>query len=434
MNHNFYIETYGCQMNTAESSAVRGDLLSKGWSESETAEDAGLIIINTCSVRKTAEDRIWGRLGFYKKLKKNNDFKLIVIGCMAERLKDDIKSAFPAVDEVVSNFKKVEISSLIDTDISSIAAGKDGIDETYTFFENHGKLTESHSMIPIMNGCDNFCSYCIVPYVRGHEISRDNIEIMGEINSLTEKGVSEITLLGQNVNSYLFEKHDFSDLLKDILNETDIKWLRFTSSNPQDFTDKLIKLIDDSKRICSFIHLPVQHGSDAVLQRMNRKYTADEYKNLVRKLKNLSRPISLSSDLMVGFPGETDADFEALISLMNNVRFEEAFTYYYNPREGTKAYDYKDDVPHEVKLERLTRVIELQRRTSFEEKSKRIGSVEEAVIENVSKKDSNEILARTEKNSMVVYPGQITKMNEYVNIKLKDLRGNTFIGEAVCSN
>ena len=421
-------------MNVAESSAVRNDLTGSGWLEASSSENADLVIINTCSVRKTAEDRIRGRLGFYKRMKQSRDFKLIIIGCMAERLRDDIKKDFPVVDDVVSNFKKVQLSEKLETGLESISAQNDSIDETYSFFESHGKITASHSMVPIMNGCDNFCSYCIVPYVRGHEISRNDREIITELNRLSAEGVSEITLLGQNVNSYKYGIKDFSDLLKMIIKETDIKWLRFTSSNPQDFSDKLIQLIADNNRICGFIHLPAQHGSDSVLKRMNRKYTAEEYLSLAGKLKNLSRGISLSTDLMVGFPGETESEFEQLVNMMNEVKFEEAFTYYYNPREGTAAYNMPDDVPHDTKLKRLNTIIELQHKITYDEKSRRLGSIEEAVIEGVSKKDSNEILARTEKNSMVVYPGQITNINDYVRIKLKDLKGNTFIGEAICSN
>jgi len=437
LNQKFFIETYGCQMNTAESGALSSSMIAEGWSEASSDKDADVIFINTCSVRKTAENRIWGRLGYFKRQKQEHDFKLVVIGCMAERLKNQIRKEFPVVDAVISNFKKDQIAGILTEDsdaLESIAAELDKIDETYTFFDKHRSITGSHAMIPIMNGCDNFCSYCIVPYVRGHEISRDDGEIISEIINLNNSGISEITLLGQNVNSYSYldsgeDKNNFSSLLKRIINETETKWIRFTSSNPQDFTDELVGLIADERRICSSIHLPAQHGSDKILSRMNRKYNSAEYIELALKLKNLERKISLSSDLMVGFPGETDDDFKLLIELMEKVRFEEAFTYYYNPREGTAAYDYNDDVPEEIKLARLSEIIDLQRRITFEEKSKRIGNTVEAVIEGTSKKDSNEILARTEKNSMVVYPGKITKLNDYVTIKLKELRGNTFIGE-----
>ncbi len=431
MTESFFIETYGCQMNTAESSAVAASLVKKGWSPAEKPEEASLIIINTCSVRKTAENRIWGRLGYYKRLRNYQNFKLIIIGCMAERLKDSIKENFPVVSHVVSNFKKVKIADLVKKNMDEISAELDTIDEKYDFFDSHGKVTDSHSMIPIMNGCDNYCSYCIVPYVRGHEISRDVKSIISEIKTLYESGISEITLLGQNVNSYKNEEYDFSDLLKKILEETGIKWLRFTSSNPQDFTDKLVKTIDDEERICSFIHLPAQHGSNIVLKRMNRKYTAEQYIDLALKLKNLDKKVSISTDLMVGFPGETNNDFLLLKQLMQTVKFEEAFTYYYNPREGTEAYKFYDDVPQEVKLDRLSEIIKIQQKITFEEKRKRLGTVEEAVVEGVSKKDSNEILARTEKNSMIVFPGKYKKSSEYVKIRLKDLKGNTYIGEAV---
>ena len=416
-------------MNMAESCAVENSLIKKGWEKSEAPEHADLIIINTCSVRKTAENRIWGRLGFYKRLKQSTNFKLIIIGCMAERLKDSIKKDFPVVDSVVSNFKKVRIADLIDDGIETIAAENDTIDESYNFFETHGKISVAHSMIPIMNGCDNYCTYCIVPYVRGHETSRNEDKIIDEIKKQNDSGVSEITLLGQNVNSYRSNNIVFTDLLKRILRETDTKWLRFTSSNPQDFSDELVQLISSEDRICSFVHLPAQHGSDKILRKMNRKYSSDEYLTLASKLKGCSRNISLSTDLMVGFPGETDKDFEALIKLMKAVRFEEAFTYYYNPREGTKAYSFEDDVPHEVKLTRLSSIIDLQQKITKEEKSARLGNITEAVVENFSKKDSNEYLVRTEKNSMAVLPLINAEIGKYVKIKLCDLKGNTFTAE-----
>ena len=349
---------------------------------------------------------------------------------MAERLKDNISKEFPVVNHVVSNFKKKHIAELIEDDLETISAEKDKIDETYEFFNTHGHVSKTHSMVPIMNGCDNYCSYCIVPYVRGHEISRDDDGIISEIVKLNSSGISEITLLGQNVNSYNYANLDFSDLLKRILSETDTKWLRFTSSNPQDFTDKLIELIDKENRICNFIHLPAQHGSNSILKRMNRKYTAEEYLILADKLKKTGT-MSLSTDLMVGFPGETDEDFRQLKYLMNTVRFEEAFTYYYNPREGTKAYEYENDVPHELKLERLSEIIDLQRKITSEEKTKRLGLTVEAVVEGVSKKASNEILARTERNSMVVFPGTLSEVSDYVKIRLNTLKGNTFSGEVV---
>ena len=431
MSRRFFIETYGCQMNTAESAAVMKSLVNHGWTQAEDAENCELVIINTCSVRKTAENRIWGRLGYYKRLKQSRKFRLIIIGCMAERLKDEIKKEFSIVDSVISNFKKIQIADLLDDDLEKISASKDSIDETYDFFDTHGKISDNHSMIPIMNGCDNFCTYCIVPYVRGHEVSRNENKIIEEIKSSNLNGISEITLLGQNVNSYRYDETDFTMLLKKILKETDTKWLRFTSSNPQDFTDDLIDLIAEENRICSFIHLPAQHGSDRILRKMNRKYSSSDYFILTDKLEKCGRNISLSTDLMVGFPGEDEQDFSLLKELMLKVKFEEAFTYYYNPREGTKAYNFVDTVPHEVKLRRLDEIIKLQRKITFEEKSKRIGNVVEAVVESPSKKDHNEYLARTEKNSMVVFPASYVKNGTYVKLKLNELKGNTFLGEEV---
>lgn len=429
----YYIESYGCQMNLSESAAIASQFDENGWEKALTPEDAAVIIINTCSVRKTAEDRIWGRLGYYKRLKKTNNFRLYILGCMGERLNKEIKIKFPVVDEVISNYQKHKFARIInDAPVKTKTLTKEkDFGKYYKFFEYHNNISKTHAMVPIMNGCNNYCSYCVVPFVRGKEVSRNGVEILHEILAHQKNGISEITLLGQNVNSYKRENINFSKLLSIILKETDIKWFRFTSSNPQDFTDELIELIDENKRLCSFIHLPVQHGSNKILKTMNRKYTSEEYLELVQKLKKLSKDIALSTDLMVGFPGETEKDYEQLIELVEKVRFEEAFTYYYNPREGTAAYSYDDSVPKKLKLERLSKLIKLQRKISLEEKQKRLGKTVEAIAESPSKKDPNKILARTEKNSMVIIPKNNIELGDYINIKLNQIKGNTFLGEEV---
>ena len=432
-------------MNTAEASALGGHLRSLGWTEVDSDADADLIILNTCSVRKTAENRIIGRLGYFKRLKQEHDFKLVVTGCMAQRLKDSLIMDFPDIDAVISNYRKDRIAEFIPEGIKpddfraltdKLSASNEEIDESYTFFENHGRVSRTHAMIPVMNGCDNFCSYCIVPYVRGREISRETDSIIAEISSLNSDGVSEITLLGQNVNSYRYTGSGggltvFADLLRRIAKETDTRWIRFTSSNPQDFSGDLIDIVSREGRICRSIHLPVQHGSDRILKAMNRKYTVSEYIELASKLKNLENPVSLTTDLMVGFPGETDDDFYKLKELMEIVRFDEAFMYFYNPREGTAAYGLEDDVPPELKKERLAEIINLQHSIGTDEKSLLIGSVAETSVEGPSRKDPNELLGRTERNNMVVFPGQIESAQEYVKIKLTGLKGNTFTGEVV---
>ena len=431
----YYIETYGCQMNIAESEALKNSLNVSGWNETTVDTEAGLIILNTCSVRKTAENRIFGRLGYFKRLKQDCDFKLIIIGCMAERLKDHLIKDYPIVDAVISNFKKDQISKALESgNFEEISAEKNSIEDSYTFFEKHGPVSISHAMVPVMNGCDNFCSYCIVPFVRGREISRNIDDIILEINNLEKNNISEITLLGQNVNSYSYIssdgiQFDFSGLLRKIISETGIRWIRFTSSNPQDFSEKLIDTVASEKRICPAIHLPAQHGSDKILSAMNRKYNSSDYISLALKLKNLDRKISLTSDLMVGFPGETEEDFILLKDLMNTVRFEEAFTYYYNPREGTAAYEFSDDVPFELKQSRLTEIINLQQKITMDEKKQRIGKEVTAVVEGPSKKDPNEILARTERNNMAVFPGTFESAGDYVKIKIADIKGNTYIAE-----
>ncbi len=429
MSRKFFIETYGCQMNTAESEALKNELRSSGWTEAEYDKEAQLIVINTCSVRQSAENRIWGRLGYFKSLSEQHEFRLVIIGCMAERLKDELKKKFPVVSDVIDNEHKNKAARILSgTEDDSTS----DLTEDYSFFEKYGKVSSTHAMVPVMNGCDNFCSYCIVPYVRGRETSRNDDEIIKEIRQLTAEGVSEITLLGQNVNSFRYRKDsfeiNFSALIRRILNDTDVKWLRFTSSNPQDFSDELIELYASEDRLCKYLHLPAQHGSDNVLKNMNRKYTVEQYRTIIRKLRSKITDLSLSTDIMVGFPGETEEDFNKLKDFMNEMRFEDAFTYYYNPREGTAAYKMTDDVPHDVKSKRLSEIIEIHRTTSTDVKLKRIGQETTAVVESISKKDDKMLLGRTDKNSMIVFPGGVDLLNRYVNLSISGLKGSTYTG------
>ena len=367
----YFFETYGCQMNKAESSSVEQILIERGWNSVDNPEDANLVIINTCSVRATAETRIHGRLGWYSALKKSqvkqnkNPITVVVMGCMAQRLLESLKKQFPVVDYVVGNFQKPFFTEIFE----AVENGRkvNQLDETpvYSFASTSYEQGSFSAFVPIMHGCNNFCTYCIVPYVRGREISRSPKDILSEIDQLSAHGVKEITLLGQNVNSFCWNETKsisetaseisakacddkiilFPQLMKMIaehLKKTNspIKWVRFMSSHPKDLSDELIKVISEEEVLCKHIHLPVQHGSSNILQRMNRRYTREKYLDLVKKIKKQIPEVSLTTDILIGFPGETEDEFEETVSLMKEINYLAAYMYYYNPREGTPACSY----------------------------------------------------------------------------------------------
>ncbi len=470
MAKKYWLEIYGCQMNFAEGYALENELRNHGWEPAGSAEEADAAVLHTCSVRQTAENRIWGRLGYFKHIKMNRPQKLIVMGCMAERLKEEIRKREPAVDLVVGNYRKEYLADIIDQTIGGAAgvttegaAGVttegaeahgaadggsldtiDAIDtmsapgdgRAFTFHRLHHREKDFHAYLPIMHGCNNFCTYCIVPYVRGREVSRPPEEIVREIQLLEAEGVKEISLLGQNVNSYSYRDServlDFPDILEIVLHETrSIEWVRFITSHPKDVPSKLIELIASEPKICRHVHLPVQHGSSTVLKRMNRKYSREDYLQLVENMRSAVPDISLTTDILIGFPGETEADFRDTISLMNEVRFDDAFMYYYNVREGTPAADFDGQLSKKTKLDRLAAVIDTQRAITHEKRLERLGTVETVLAESVSRKNANELLGRTERDQMVVFPGNGRMIGRFFTVRLDQLQGNTFKGTMI---
>lgn len=461
----YFFETYGCQMNKAESASLEQLLLARGWTASEYAETADLVIINTCSVRITAETRIHGRLGWYSALKKERNgvqpdshhkenrpceiplkkLTLVVTGCMAERLKDSLKLNFPVVDYVVGTFKKQHFQDILDAVEQNRELIKLEEESVYSFAPLSYEPGAFQAFVPIMHGCNNFCTYCIVPYVRGREISRSAVEIMKEIDALSANSVKEVTLLGQNVNSYRFEETlpdgsihvvDFPELLERIavhIRETksSIGWVRFMSSHPKDISDRLIDVISRERVLCRHIHLPVQNGSSAVLKAMNRKYTREYYLELVEKIRNKIPDVSLSTDILVGFPGETEEDFEQTVSLMKQVRYEAAYMYYYNPREGTVAYSMKNQIPMEEKKRRVGQIIELQLGITREQLEARLGEKVVVLVEAESRDDDSELLGRTERDERVVFKGDKSLIGSFANVSLDKLNGNTFKGKLI---
>jgi len=430
----YWIETYGCQMNKAESEAFELELNYNRWEKAENPQEADLAVINTCSVRETAEERIWGRIGYYKKVKKDNpSLILIITGCMAERLGDKLLSNGSPVDKVFGTFTK---NKIIDFVLNKLDF--DPRSNSYEFNKMHTTKGKFKSFIPIMNGCNNFCSYCIVPYVRGRELSRDPNEIFSEIEQLENTGIKEITLLGQNVNSYYYknketgESLDFPDLLEKISEKVkNIEWIRFLTSHPKDLGDKLISVIAKSLNICRHIHLPLQSGSDAILKKMNRKYDSGFYNDLIKKLRYNIPDISITTDIIVGFPGETKEDYDMTYNMMDSIKFNEAFTYYYNPREGTEAFNFDDNIPKEEKIKRLSNVIELQKKISVFKKKEKTGAITKVLAEGFSKNDPNELIGRTESDEMIVFNGKHDRIGLYSMVKILSLKGNTFTGEIV---
>lgn len=427
MIHTYWLETYGCQMNVAESNALELQLKGAGLVPASRAEDADCAILNTCTVRKSADNRIWGRLGYFTYIKSKHPLTLIVTGCMAERLQEDLKDEAPQVDYVIGTNDKQRIVNIL----TSVDGKMDEHSQSYTFGNSYYQEGEFSSYIPIMNGCNNFCAYCIVPYVRGREVSRPVDDILAELAFLDSKGVKEVTLLGQNVNSYHFVEADgrvinFPKLLKKLCSQKNhIKWIRFDSPHPKDFSQELIQVIQEEKQIARHLHLPLQSGSSRILSLMNRKYSRSQFLTLIDDLRRAIPEITFSTDVMVGFPSETEEEYQETRSVLAHMQCLEAFMYYYNPREGTKAVEMNEQIDEEEKGRRLQSLIEFQHAIFAQQKQKRVQSVVEVLVTQVSKHDSKSMLGKTEHNEMVAFPST-AKLGEIISVQLTSLNGNTY--------
>ncbi|MGO8692431.1 MAG: tRNA (N6-isopentenyl adenosine(37)-C2)-methylthiotransferase MiaB [Rectinemataceae bacterium] len=467
----YLIETYGCQMNKAESAALESIFRERGWkpvppasstsprgdtavSPSDNEVGADLVLVNTCSVRATAENRAWGRIDHFAALKRERvaaglpPFALVVTGCMAERLKRQIKIKQPAVDYVVGTFQKQAFGLVLD----ALAQGR-GLDEieespAFVFARSYYEPGSFRSFVPIMHGCDNYCSYCIVPYLRGHEVSRRPEDILAEIDALEDAGVREITLLGQNVNSYRWKGGeatvqgevrtlDFSGLLRLVSRHLKtrglggIRWVRFLTSHPKDLSEDLINVLAEDELFCKHVHLCVQSGSDRVLSAMNRRYSSAGYLDLVSRMKAAIPGLSLSTDILVGFPGESEEDNDATLALMEKVGFAYSFMYHFNPRDGTPAASLPDRVAEKTKRERLSRVIALQKRIGREQMRARLGLEEVVLVESLSRRKDTEVLGRTQRDEMVVFPAPSSRVGAFARVRITGLSGNTFHAEEI---
>jgi tRNA-2-methylthio-N6-dimethylallyladenosine synthase len=433
-----YIETYGCQMNVADSEVVVSILKGAGYEPTENIKDAGLILINTCSIRDNAEQRIWGRLKAISHLKKNkNELKIGIIGCMAERLKEKLIETDHLVDIVVGPDAYRELPALV----TEAEAGHKAVNVLLSREETYADISPVRmdkngvtSFVSIMRGCNNMCAYCVVPYVRGAERSRNPGSVLKEVQELFAMGYREVTLLGQNVDSYNWDYLQgivgFPELLEKVALIDPQLRVRFSTSHPKDISDELLQTIARHKNICKHIHLPAQSGSSRILKIMNREYTREWYLDRVRAIHSIIPDCSLSTDMITGFCTETEEDHKESLSLMENVGFDFAYMFKYSERPGTRAArKLKDDVSESVKSERLSEMISLQNRLSVKSKKSDIGIVFDVLIEGFSKRSADHFFGRTTQNKVVVFPAGNFKKGDYARVLIEKCTSATLIGK-----
>lgn len=418
-----FIKTYGCQMNKYDSEMLAGLLQKEGCQLTYDQREADLILLNTCYVREKVKHKVFSELGQLKKLKINNPSLILGVGgCLVQRNPSLISKQAPYVDIIWGTHNLYEIAHLVKLVEKNhrrvIEVREDGeIPEGIPVKRNR----KFSSYIPVMRGCNNFCSYCNVPYVRGREKSRALHSILKEIKELAKQGFREIILLGQNVNSYgkdLPEKIDFADLLSQVQKVEGISRIRFTTSHPKDLSDKLIRKMAELDKVCEHLHLPLQAGSNRILKKMGRGYTKQMYENLVIRLREAIPEISITTDIIVGFPGERKEDFEDTLDMVRRIRFDGAFTFAYSPLAGTKAFKFDNQVPDEVKSKRLCELIDVQKRITEENNQSLVGKEFEVLVEGVSVKNPEELQGRIRQNKIIVFKGEKSLIGKLVNVKV----------------
>ncbi len=434
--HTYFVETYGCQMNVRDSQTLKGFFEEMGYTPAEERESADAVIFNTCCVREGAEDRLLGNLGKLKQEKKKRpDMLIMVCGCMMqeEGSAEKIKKRFRFVDVVFGTHNPHLLPKLMYEALTKREA-------QYSIWEKEQDIVEempvvrekdASAWINIMYGCNNFCSYCIVPYVRGRERSRKSSDIILEAQELAQSGVKEITLLGQNVNSYgkNTDEISFPDLLRELNKVEGLERIRFMTSHPKDLSDDLISAMAECDKVCKYIHLPVQSGSDRILGLMNRRYTREDYFLLVEKLKKAMPEIAISTDIIVGFPTETDEDFEATYDLYKKVCFNAAFTFIYSPRIGTPASVMEGQVSAEKTKERMARLIKLSEECTLKANSIYLDKTYPVLVEGISKRDKDMVSGRTDQGRMVSFLGTEELLGKTVNVRITKVKLNTLMGE-----
>ena len=434
-----FIETYGCQMNVADSEVVASIMQMDGYALTEKIEEADAIFVNTCSVRDNAEQKIYGRLQYFQSLRKKKKQLIVgVMGCMAERVKEELIQVHH-VDLVVGPDAYLDLPNLV----GAVERGEKAINVELSTQETYKdviplKLPGVHisGFVSIMRGCNNFCTYCIVPYTRGRERSRDVESILNEIRDMRDKGFKEVTLLGQNVNSYRFERNDevitFPRLLALVAEEVPQMRVRFTTSHPKDMSDETLEVIAAHDNLCKMIHLPAQSGSDRILKEMNRKYTRAWYLDRIAAIRRILPDCAISTDLFCGFHSETEADYEQTLSLMREVGYDSAFLFKYSERPGTYASKHlPDDVPEEEKIRRLQGMIDLQNQLSEESNRRDIGKTFEVLIEGFSKRSREQLFGRTSQNKVVIFDKQDLHVGQFIQVKITRASSATLFGEVV---
>ena len=432
-----FIETYGCQMNVADSEVVASIMQMAGYTPCDTLDEADAVFMNTCSIRDNAEQKILNRLEFFHALRKKRKHLIVgVLGCMAERVKEDLITNHH-VDLVAGPDAYLALPDLI----ASVEAGEKAINVELSTTETYRDVIPSRicgnrisGYVSIMRGCNNFCHYCIVPYTRGRERSRDVASILNEVNDLRQKGYKEVTLLGQNVNSYRFEQGDdsvitFPILLRTVAEAIPDMRVRFTTSHPKDMSDETLHVIAEVPNVCKHIHLPVQSGSSRILKLMNRKYTREWYLERVAAIRRIIPDCGLSTDIFSGFHSETEEDHQMSLSLMRECAYDSAFMFKYSERPGTYASKHlPDDVPEEVKIRRLNELIELQNQLSAESNAKDVGKTFEVLVEGISKRSKEQLFGRTEQNKVVVFDRGMHRIGDFVKVRITDSSSATLKG------
>ena len=430
----YYLETYGCQMNVADSEIIQGILKAKKYSSIDSMDKADIIFVNTCAIREHAEEKVHSRLGVFSRIKHNNPDVIIgVLGCMAQHLKDDILDTKPYVDIILGPDSYRKLPELLERKMED----KDNIVDTqlsrYEVYDNFfpSRKEGINAWVSIMRGCDKFCTFCIVPFTRGRERSRSINSIVNEVKKAVDEGFIEITLLGQNVNSYKYKTFSFDYLLKEIADISGVERLRYTSPHPEDMTDEVLHVMAHYDNICNAVHFPLQAGSNRILNRMNRTYTRDHFIEKSNRIREILPNCGLSTDVIVGFPGETNSEFEKTLDVMNKVKFDSAFTFKYSPRSGTKAHEYSDQLSEIDKQARLEKVIELQKKHTIIRNKDMIGNIERVLVEKNSKRSTNQWAGRTDSNKWVIFDKENENIKDIVDILITDAKGISLHGHLV---
>ena len=431
-----FIETYGCQMNVGDTEIIISLLQQHGYRYTEQQAEADVILINTCSVRDNAEQRIWGRLSEMRRLKKQKPSLVVgIVGCMAERLKEELLRAETGVDIVAGPDAYRDLPNLL----RHAEAGQKGANVLLSMEETYAEIAPVRidkngvsGFISIMRGCNNFCSYCVVPYTRGRERSRDAETILAEARQLFANGYREVTLLGQNVNSYCWGEVDFPELMRRVAELSPLLRVRFATSHPKDMSDKLLEVMASKPNICRAIHLPAQSGSTSMLERMNRKYTREWYLDRIAAIRRYMPDCAITTDLIAGFAGETEEEHQATLSLMREVGYDFAYMFKYSERPGTFAQrNLGDDVPEEVKSRRLQEIIALQNELGLESYRRDVGKEFEVLVEGESRRNKAQLFGRTSQNKVVVFDRGDHKAGDYVRVRVTDCTSATLLGEEI---